>query len=738
MRPISSAPSRLTWLLVYTFVLFACQRAAFGTWVPSPTSSSLWLVAGFISLILSSFLVTPYFEKPANYIASGIAAFVSIWLTTSWESYNSTERMLCIGMFSLVTCVIVTAAIAIYFARSKNHVLSRIARSAKVLADSIGTDRFLFSCLILYAVVMYHRNAAVQTLWILTAWSIVVVIRPEAALSRIFNRLWSIWVRNDIGSKVGEIAGYDEPGIVLIREPKKKTKSGQVVVVNDRHSEPMIAQVLSTVGRDHGILLRAHIVPLLSSDTKKLTKIATRMEPGTASTLDPKTVAEFGCKNECDILGLVAPQSDIRDLRLELLPTAKVEEGKIVTARIEGETVAYQVTNGTINEETVYQKNARGYAIATARKIGAWDETEKRFVAAPWLPVPYAPVYGVDVVEPQSDIEAVGRLPGTNYHARIDSLHQLVTHNTAILGVLGVGKSFLAIELLERMFHEDVKVICLDLTNQYAEMLSDFYDGKSEAAAMEALQSVGRDGKKNVSKNVEEGGSTTAFRQAVEKDIEKFLEGSSFLKIYNPASFDVWRQDSRPFNNEASMASLTPAEITRVITEATLNILSTKGMTDKAQVCLVYEEAHSLVPEWSSAVAEGDRAATNGTARAILQGRKYGMGCLLISQRTANVTKTILNQCNTVFAFQTFDETGKTFLANYIGRDYAAVLSSLPPRHAVFFGKASNCESPMIIAINDRDAFVKSFRELHPIPMVLAPTSEAVEEQQIYSDDIPF
>src|SRR6202020_118757 len=115
------------------------------------------------------------------------------------------------------------------------------------------------------------------------------------------------------------------------------------------------------------------------------------------------------------------------------------------------------------------------------------------------------------------------------------------------------------------------------------------------------------------------------------------------------------------------------------------------------------EEAHSLVPEWNSVVAEGDKAATARSARAILQGRKYGLGCLLITQRTANVTKTILNQCNTIFAMRTFDDTGKTFLANYIGSDYADSLSSLSERQAILFGKATSCENPILIRLNDRD-----------------------------------
>lgn len=140
------------------------------------------------------------------------------------------------------------------------------------------------------------------------------------------------------------------------------------------------------------------------------------------------------------------------------------------------------------------------------------------------------------------------------------------------------------------------------------------------------------------------------------------------------------------------------------------------GMSDAARVCLVYEEAHSLVPEWNSVAFDGDKTATAGTARAILQGRKYGMGCLLITQRTANVTKTILNQCNTIFAMRTFDDTGKEFLSNYVGRDYAETLSSLPERQAVFYGRASSCENPVLIRLNDKDVFRKTFRTKFPPP----------------------
>ena len=196
-----------------------------------------------------------------------------------------------------------------------------------------------------------------------------------------------------------------------------------------------------------------------------------------------------------------------------------------------------------------------------------------------------------------------------------------------------------------------------------------------EEAQRLALVAAGQGGVPH--QNQEHGGSHLQFRQEVTAQLREFIDPAQqrYLKVLNPAQFEVTRQASGMFNNNANMATLTPTEITAIFSDAALTVCQELGMTDQGRVCLVYEEAHSLVPEWNSVVAEGDKAATARSARAILQGRKYGLGCLLITQRTANVTKTILNQCNTIFAMRTFDDTGKDFLSNYIGGDYAGVFA---------------------------------------------------------------
>ena len=100
----------------------------------------------------------------------------------------------------------------------------------------------------------------------------------------------------------------------------------------------------------------------------------------------------------------------------------------------------------------------------------------------------------------------------------------------------------------------------------------------------------------------------------------------------------------------------------------------------------------------------------------ILQGRKYGLGSLVITQRTANVSKSILNQCNTIFAMRVFDDTGKGFLENYIGSDYANTLPTLDERHAIAIGKGVRLKQPVILQLNDRAQFIVPSAAVAAIP----------------------
>ena len=76
-------------------------------------------------------------------------------------------------------------------------------------------------------------------------------------------------------------------------------------------------------------------------------------------------------------------------------------------------------------------------------------------------------------------------------------------------------------------------------------------------------------------------------------------------------------------------------------------------------ILVVVEEAHTVMPEVQT-MGLGDydsRGLVGKIAQIALQGRKYRVGLLVLAQRTATVSKTVLTQCNTIISFACYDDT---------------------------------------------------------------------------------
>jgi DNA helicase HerA-like ATPase len=119
------------------------------------------------------------------------------------------------------------------------------------------------------------------------------------------------------------------------------------------------------------------------------------------------------------------------------------------------------------------------------------------------------------------------------------------------------------------------------------------------------------------------------------------------------------------------------------------------------RVLVVLEEAHTIVPE-SSLFGRFDKETESVLGRIsqiALQGRKYGVGLLLISQRTALVSKTLLSQCNTVLSFSVHDETGLKYLAKVFSTDHVTAIPNLKRFQAIGLGKGLKSERPVIFQI---------------------------------------
>lgn len=732
---ISDAKVRAIALVFYIAVLLCVQELFVDSGL-RPNENAIWLYGGVASLLFGSRILNPYFTPPSGALINGVTGLLALLSALPMVAPWSPDAYVLGSTVGFCAIVALVSLLLLIFRAPMGEEPSTAWRVFERAVIGVGSPSILFGVVIVASVWLFHRDAPIEVFAILATFIAITVFRPVEAAAKYI--LWFLDRPKPINRAdlIGAVAAHQSPGIVLVRQAEAQTIArGTPMVISDQHGPPQLGVALNYVGRDEGNLLRVLTTSLpnrLAALHDGGTKTADGMAVSIAVTDEDK--ADIRALQWIDRLcGIVDTETSPEYLQFEVINEAGLAEGSLAEVRIgENQSVIYQVVDGVTRDEVVQQKNKYGYARAKARKIGTWDDDGRRFCPVPWMPRMNAPVFLLAELEGGPDDDGIGHFPATPYGVRLDP-SECVTHNTAILGILGVGKSYLAIELVERMIAQGIKVICLDLTNQYEDLLADFLDPAFEDARRADLVAAGEGGVAN--QNKERGGSRYNFKVAVVRKMREFMAAGDdhYLWVINPAQFRVTKQVSGMYNNNADLAHLTASEITSIFSDAALLVCQELGMTDEARLCLVYEEAHSLVPEWNSVAAEGDKMATATSARAILQGRKYGLGCLLITQRTANVTKTILNQCNTIFAMRTFDDTGKDFLGNYIGSDYAAVLPSLQPRHAVVFGKASSCENPVLIKLNDQDAFRERFRPdnppRQPAPMP-APEADDGEEAE--------
>lgn len=713
---ISEAKVRAVALVFYIAILLTVQDLFVDSGL-RPNENAIWLYGGIASLLFGSRILNPYFTPPSGALINGVTALLALVSALPVVEPWTPNAYVLGATISFCAVVALVSIVLLIFRAPMGEEPSTGWRVFERAVVGLGSPNILFGVLVMAAVWLFHRNAPIEMFAILATFVAITVFRPVEALAKYV--LWFLDRPKPINRAdlIGSVAAHQSPGIVLVRQAEAQTiAQGTPMVISDQHGPPQLGVALNYVGRDEGNLLRM----LTTSLPKRLAALHDGSAKSTSGMAVSIAVAD---EDKADVralqwidrlCGIVDTETSPEYLQFEVINEAGLAEGSLAAVRIgDNQSVIYQVVDGVTRDEVVQQKNKYGYARAKARKIGAWDDDGRRFCPVPWMPRMNAPVFLLEELEGGPAEDCIGHFPATPYGVRLDP-QDCVTHNTAILGILGVGKSYLAIELVERMIAQGTKVVCLDLTNQYENLLEDFLDPEFEEARRAELAAAGQGGVAH--QNKEQGGSRYNFKRAVFQKMREFMaEGDDhFLWVINPAQFRVTKQVSGMYQGNAELAHLTASEITAIFSDAALFVCQELGMTDEARLCLVYEEAHSLVPEWNSVAAEGDKMATATSARAILQGRKYGLGCLLITQRTANVTKTILNQCNTIFAMRTFDDTGKDFLGNYIGSDYAAILPSMQPRHAVVFGKASSCENPVLIRLNDQDAFRARFRPDNP------------------------
>ena len=128
-----------------------------------------------------------------------------------------------------------------------------------------------------------------------------------------------------------------------------------------------------------------------------------------------------------------------------------------------------------------------------------------------------------------------------------------------------------------------------------------------------------------------------------------------------------------------------------------VKLWQTRVERESTPVLLVCEEAHRYVPNRGTAQYE---AAQDAIRRLAKEGRKYGVGLMLVSQRPSEVEATVLSQCNSWIVLRITNESDRSHVQGILPDSLAGltkVLSGLRRREAIFVGQAAILPSRILI-----------------------------------------
>lgn len=697
---------------------------------------NLIFISAALLLVFGKYLTEPFFTKPIDTITNLTAIFLALLAVKDRNGFIAYDEFL----WTTVILLMLAFATILYPSKPKQVWLDRLQHGVYLFVTTLGSSKWAFSAMYILVLLSFFTERPAE-FWALLTFFVFVITQfvYEDLVRSIWKIMAQLTTRGSTVRLLGTAIGKENPFLFKVEVEANKIgstrlKTGSLVYVKAERSRGFLGVVANEKSLINGTWLTIYLltsgsrVLCYNFKTQKIEKTSDLFSPNNqVFSLDIDTLASEA-KSEIEndptyqqsakIVGYVAQGSNIHRIKFEILPELVhtgilLSEGTVIHTRIHNQDCLYQVVDGLTDEEVLEKHDSSGFTIGVAQKLGKYDGLKRELVSSRWLPDIYSPVYISDTNKSRFEALSIGVLPNTELHLDIKDVHSLVTHNTAILGILGVGKSSLAFELMQKVvINTSSKVVCIDITNEHGRSLVNYLDESLIQLdfpddVLTALKTSSQ--KTGANNKPAEWGNVADYTTRLQTLLGEFEKSDKRILILNPDLHAVTKALSQ--FNITEITELTVAQKTRIISER-IFMKAKEGwaadnLKQEAKYLIVYEEAHSLIPEWNSSANDGDQQAANGTAKVIMQGRKYGLGSLVITQRTANISKSILNQCNTIFALRVFDDTGKTFLENYVGTDYANALPTLEERHAVVVGKALSLKQPVILELNDRDKVFK-------------------------------
>lgn len=118
-------------------------------------------------------------------------------------------------------------------------------------------------------------------------------------------------------------------------------------------------------------------------------------------------------------------------------------------------------------------------------------------------------------------------------------------------------------------------------------------------------------------------------------------------------------------------------------------VFQTQEEKVKDPILFVCEEAHRYVPDKGEAQYA---AAQNAIRRIAREGRKYGIGLMLVSQRPADVDSTVISQCGTWVVLRLTNAADQQHVARFLPDGLSGMVGALPilsQQEAIFVGEGA-------------------------------------------------
>ncbi len=693
--------NRFYLLLLFTIVFITGNYLLTGNYLPTTDTKNLWFYSGLFMILFSILFIEPYYTSPKNIITNTIPLLlVFLSIETTFES-KIIWNIAFWSIFTLLVLSIIPLALSDKN-KSPEHWKNKITNFLKKIVVFAGRGKIIYSAmflLFLYTNIVsnttenFQKIFDMQFIFLMILWGLILSIDPKE-LHNIF------YIRKKEINKdtIGEIFGVQSKKVFLVKLFDDRKSIKKFDVVKFRYSmQDSDDFYITGIVFDTYLLNQEKWTKILQLKTIK--KESLNLEKNIVYKVSEKSERESIELNlrVKDFVGIIINGSNIGKIKFEYSKkNDDLQEGDLVELKMGEKTLFYQVVNGFTEKERLENKNEMGFIEGEAVQLGEWQNDKLSFQKFGWVPSINTPIFkanteNITIQEFNYPYYQLGVIPNTSLPSVIN-LNEAVSHHMALLGVTGSGKSFLAREIITELNNNDTKVICIDFNNEFIKELSPRPTSIiSEEKSKEIFTEIEKlNAELAKYENQQNPRTISSCKKNIfnefKTEIETFLSSKTKeIKIFELPEIS---------NNRNSL------DYTRYFFDTLFKIVrkNYKGESAK-KISIVLEEAHTIIPEWNFAGTSDktSQSLVNNIGQIALQGRKYGIGFLVIAQRTANVSKTILTQCNTVICFQAFDDTSIGFLGNYIGKDLVQTLPNLKQYHAIATGKAIKSNIPMIV-----------------------------------------